>query len=303
VAAAVVVRRGPRWYLVRASGERPSGFSSSGGPESAARAFTGAEPPTPLVAEVARLAPDVEVVGEDPASAAALSERTRRPVRSASNAELRRARERIPDEPAGEERAFVLAVARAELDRALRSPEEILITLAREEERVERAVGREERAADAFLPAAVRTLAEYGEAWEGLRAHLREHHARLREALNAATVDVVPNLAALVGERVAARMVSLAGGLGPLSRMRAPRLQLLGSRRRPSPERGPRFGVLYRAARMEEVPFDRRAAYARSLGALAAIAVRADATTHSHLSRLLTARRDRRVAQLQRARP
>lgn len=302
MSVAVVVARGPRWYLLLPSGVRPSGFPAQIDPGSSAAAFRTPEPPSALVAAIARLPPEVEVACDDPGRSIALAGRTSRSVRSASAAELRAARSRVPPEAPAEERAFVLAVARAELERELTSPDEVLITLAREEERVERAVGREDRAAAAFLPASVPTLREYGATWEGLRDHLRDHHARLRSALEVAARDVVPNLSSVVGERVAARMVSLAGGVETLSRMRAPRLQLLGSRRRPSPERGPRFGVLYRAARMEDVPIDRRAAYARSLGALAAIAVRADATTRSDLTELLVARRDRRIAQLQRSR-
>jgi RNA processing factor Prp31 len=49
---------------------------------------------------------------------------------------------------------------------------------------------------------------------------------------------------------------------------------------------------------MADVPAGRRGAYARSLGALAAIAVRADATTRSAISKGLVARRDRRIEQL-----
>ncbi|MGC2360391.1 MAG: hypothetical protein WA691_08845, partial [Thermoplasmata archaeon] len=89
------------------------------------------------------------------------------------------------------------------------------------------------------------------------------------------------------------------GGVAALARMRAGRIQLLGTRRRPSPDRGPRYGILYRAYGMSDVPPGRRGAYARSLGAMAAIAVRADASTRATISNGLVARRDRRIAQLQ----
>ncbi|MGA8711381.1 MAG: C/D box methylation guide ribonucleoprotein complex aNOP56 subunit, partial [Thermoplasmata archaeon] len=77
---------------------------------------------------------------------------------------------------------------------------------------------------------------------------------------------------------------------------------LLGSRRRPSPERGPRFGIIFRADRLGDVPIGRRGAYARSLAALAAIAIRADAHTHRNISVDLVARRDRRIESLRRRR-
>jgi RNA processing factor Prp31 len=86
--------------------------------------------------------------------------------------------------------------------------------------------------------------------------------------------------------------------------MDASRLQLLGARRRPAAgpgARGPRFGWLFRAERMDEVPPARRGAYARTLAGLAAAAARADATTRRDLSAALVARRDRRVSALRRS--
>ena len=85
--------------------------------------------------------------------------------------------------------------------------------------------------------------------------------------------------------------------------MSASRLQLLGSRRRPSTSRGPRFGLIYRGARLTDVPPDRVGAYARSLAALASIAARADWSTHRGIAEDLVARRDRRVGQLRQRRP
>ena len=165
---------------------------------------------------------------------------------------------------------------------------------------MDRAVGRELRAAESFLAPEGSSLLEYERSWATLRANFERHH----ESLVARTRDqarrVVPNLSAVVGERIAARLVAAAGGVSELARMRAPRLQLLGSRRRPSPERGPRYGLLYGADRMADLPPDRRGAYARSLAALAAIAARADATTRADLTRTLVPRRDRRIEQLRR---
>jgi hypothetical protein len=258
--------------------------------------------PEELVAAVGRLRPGTELCAGGGALARSLSRRLGRPVQVASLAEWREGRRRLPSEEPAAERAYLLVVARHELARALRSPEEVLITLAREEERLERAVGREDRAAEAFLAVPGSSLEEYSERWSKVREELRRHHAALASDLDRATRRMVPNLAALVGSRVAARWVAAAGGIEPLGRMRAPRLQLLGSRRRPSPERGPRYGIIYRADRMADVPPGRRGAFARSLAALASIAARADATTHREIVTELLRRRDRRVAQLARRR-
>ncbi len=219
---------------------------------------------------------------------------------SASLTELRSARAEVARREAPEDRAFLLAVAHQELERSLASPEEVLISLAREEERVERALGREERAADAFVTVQGTLLEEYQPAWAGARASLARHHASLVSLLERAAQEVAPNLAVIVGERVAGRLVAAAGSVTALARMSGSRIQLLGSRRRPSPERGPRYGVIYRAVRMNDLPIARRGAYARSLAALAAIAARADATTHAEVATGLLARRDRRVEALRR---
>lgn len=219
-----------------------------------------------------------------------------------SLATVRAVRESAPSPAPAEERAFALALARLSLEEALRSPEEMLISLAREEERVERAIRREGGAAEQFLVAPDSPVSEYLGEWASFRERFAEHHAHLVERLERAAEEVAPNLSAVVGPRVAARLIAYASGLPALARMPSSRLQLLGSRRRPSPTRGPRFGLLFRAARMADVPADRQGAYARSLAALAAIAARADATTHARIATPLAARRDRRIERLRRRR-
>ncbi len=163
-------------------------------------------------------------------------------------------------------------------------------------------MGREARAAESFIPVPDSPLDRHLVAWGRARGALGDLEEALRETLESEAHRLVPNLSAVVGPRTAARLVALAGGVGALARMPSARIQLLGSRRRPSPERGPRFGILYRADRLADVPIGRRGAYARSLAALAAIAVRADASTHRDISAGLVARRDRRVEALRRRR-
>jgi hypothetical protein len=215
---------------------------------------------------------------------------------------VRSVRERLPVPEREAERRFLLALAHRSVDRVLSSPEEVLISLAREEERVERAVRREENAAHQFAALANVSLREYESEWTQLRTRFTEHHRSLEGQLEAKARLVVPNLTAVVGARVAARLVAQAGGVAALATMSASRLQLLGARRRPAGGRGPRFGVLFRAARMTDVPWHRQGAYARSLAAVAAIAARADWATHRTIADQLVRRRDRRISQLQRSR-
>ena len=217
--------------------------------------------------------------------------------------ELRRARELVPARPFSLERAFLLREARRRLADALASPEESLIALAREEERVERALLREEGAAEQWVSAETGPLADYATAWSDFRDSLRAHHRRLEAQLDAAARRCVPNLTALLGPRVAGRLVAAAGGVAPLARMNSSRLQLLGTRRRPGGNRGPKYGILARAVHGADVPPGRYGALARSLSALSAIAVRADASTRADLSSILLARRDRRMERLRGAGP
>ncbi|HTP53379.1 MAG TPA: hypothetical protein VML94_00205 [Thermoplasmata archaeon] len=302
MSAALVIPFGPVLYLVPPTSDRPSAhrLSVGRGPLRPAIDLRPDAVPSSLLEAIDRLPDGTELRAATPALVRALSVRTSRTVGPSGTAEWRDARHRLPPGDVGSEREYLRDLAEAELTRALRSPEELLITLAREEERLERTVGRERRAAEAMLAVPDSPLVSYAERWAETRGVLEEHYRALGQTLEDAARSAVPNLAAVVGARVAARLVAAAGGVAPLGRMRAARLQLLGSRRRPSPERGPRFGVIFRAERMNDVPLERRAAYARSLAALAAIAVRADATTRRAISPALVRRRDRRIEELAR---
>lgn len=284
-----VVGSGPTFYLVSLDEKKVRPFPRRSLEEGVSPA---------LLEAVRRLGPERRLFAGEPSVAEELVRALGRALVEPTREELRAARTLVPLPEPNAEREYLLSVARARLEQALRAPDEVLITLAREEERLERALGREERAAESFVPIPDPTVEQYLREWAGTRAALARHHGTLRASLERQARTVLPNLSAVVGPRVAARLLAAAGGLGPLARLRAPRLQLLGSRRRPSADRGPRYGLLYRADRMEEVPPGRRGAYARSLAALAAIAARADALTRADVSARLVARRDRRLDDL-----
>ncbi len=284
-----VVGSGPTFYLVSLDEKKVRPFPRRSLEEGVSPA---------LLEAVRRLGPERRLFAGEPSVAEELVRAIGRALVEPTREELRAARTLVPLPEPNAEREYLLSVARARLEQALRAPDEVLITLAREEERLERALGREERAAESFVPIPDPTVEQYLREWAGTRAALARHHGTLRASLERQARTVLPNLSAVVGPRVAARLLAAAGGLGPLARLRAPRLQLLGSRRRPSADRGPRYGLLYRADRMEEVPPGRRGAYARSLAALAAIAARADALTRADVSARLVARRDRRLEDL-----
>ncbi len=302
MAPRVVLRGGLRVYRVDPSGRIEASAALGDSPGAVARLLE-ADPPTPLPPDVARLfapAPGAPMVVADPFLASHLP--TGVPsAPAASIRELRDAREALPRPPPGPERAFLLALAAERIRRILQEPEEVLISLAREEERVERSLDREVAAAGHWLDAGSSPLTEYADEWQRFRERYAQHHDDLSARLETVARQVVPNLSDLVGPRVAARLVAAAGGKAALARMSGSRLQLLGARRRPSRGRGPRYGLLFRASRMADVPPERAGAYARSLAALSVIAARADITGRP-LARELVGRRDRRIERLRRRR-
>ncbi len=202
--------------------------------------------------------------------------------------------------PSPAEREFYLRLGALRLRQALADPVETLLTLAREEERLERTSRREAAAAEQFLAGAEGGPAEYAARWARFREGLEAHAALLRDEVDRRARTLLPNLSAVVGPRTAARLLARAGGVGPLVRMSSSRLQLLGSRRRPGAGRGPRHGLLLRAEGMEAVAPDRRGAYARSAAGLASIAVRMDAVDPTLRAERLLIRRARRLAALAR---
>jgi hypothetical protein len=293
---AVLLWGGGRLFLVRPAERAVEAV----GPPSVVPPPPGSFPTATLRAALVRLGPGARVRSAQPAVHELLAE-AGLPDQPASLMDLRTARELLPARPFEADRAGILEEARRRLTEALASPEETLIALAREEERVERALAREAGAADQWVSGDAGPLSDYARDWEGLRAALEAHHRRLEAQLDAAARACVPNLSALLGGRVAGRLVAAAGGLPPLARMDASRLQMLGTRRRPGGNRGPKYGTIARAVHAIDLPLGRHGAFARSLAALSAIAVRADATTHSDLARILLARRDKRVERLRKA--
>jgi hypothetical protein len=289
VAPAVLLREGRRWRVVDAD-------RNVEGPSEAVRSATDVPEPSAL-RRLVGAAPTV-LAGDPVVESALRGAGVARPL--AGPTEFARAREALPHRTTAEWRAVVLPEARAALERALASPEETVTALAREEDRVERARGRDDGAWESFVGPPTGPLADYAAVWTEYRVALERHHADLVRRLEGAARSLAPNLSRVVGSRVAGRLVAAAGGLGPLSRMPSSRLQLLGSRRRPGGGRGPRFGLLYRAEGLDLLPPDRQGAYARSLAAMAVIAARADATTRADVAAGLVRRRDRRRLQLER---
>jgi nucleolar protein 56 len=135
-----------------------------------------------------------------------------------------------------------------------------------------------------------RSLAvDEGEAMAAMARHImdtRTEGRRLRSILEETLVDTAPNLAAVAGPLVGARLISLAGSLERLSRMPSSTVQLLGAEKAlflhikegASP---PKHGVIFQHPGVHSSPPWLRGRVARALAGKIAIAARADvAGTH-----------------------
>jgi nucleolar protein 56 len=131
----------------------------------------------------------------------------------------------------------------------------------------------------------------------------------LQEAVSASSPIRTPNLSALLGPELAARMVAQAGGLDRLARLPSSTVQVLGAERAFFEHlRGhappPRHGLLFLVPTIQSSPRAERGKLARALAGKVAIAARLDragAPVDPTLRSAFEARRDQ--VQAQRGRP
>jgi len=105
---------------------------------------------------------------------------------------------------------------------------------------------------------------------------------RVAEHIDGLMAQVAPNLRAVVGGSIGARLISLAGGLDELARQPASTLQVLGAekalfrslRGRAKP---PKHGVIYQYPEVRGAPRRQRGKIARALAGKLSIAARVDA--------------------------
>lgn len=117
--------------------------------------------------------------------------------------------------------------------------------------------------------------------------------------------NLAPNVTDLAGPMIAARLVSLAGGVEELARAPAGTIQLLGAERAlfrhlRTGSRPPKHGVLFQHPLVHRAPPWQRGAIARALAAKLAMAARADAYTHRRISQELIAGLERTLEGIRR---
>jgi len=112
--------------------------------------------------------------------------------------------------------------------------------------------------------------------------HLSEYRASLVEYLKTRMKVIAPNLTELIGEMVAARLISHAGSLINLAKQPASTIQIFGAekalfRALRTQHDTPKYGLLYHASIVGSVPSKLKGKISRSLASKCALCVRVDA--------------------------
>jgi len=112
--------------------------------------------------------------------------------------------------------------------------------------------------------------------------NLIERRERLAKYLEKTADIAVPNLSAVAGPMLAARLLNLAGGLEKISKMPSSTIQLLGAekalfRHLRGEGKAPKYGVLFGHPLIQQAPKERKGKVARLVAAKLSIAARMDA--------------------------
>jgi nucleolar protein 56 len=165
------------------------------------------------------------------------------------------------------------------------------------------------------MPAPVESVG--GEISEGDRTAIMEFAAlsrdvvRRRHAMEAHLAvtmkELAPNLTHLAGPILAARLISLAGGLEPLARLPAGTVQTLGAERAlfrhlKEGTRPPKHGVLFQHPWIHRAPRWQRGALSRIFAGKLAMAARADAYSKRFIGDMLKANVEKAMAEAKRKR-
>lgn len=247
----------------------------------------------------------IEPVRVGDAVARAVVETLGRKAIEAPAREVAAARLRLPAEVWRPDREKLLAYSDECLKALLSSPGEVVISLSREGDRLDRLLQKEKESLGALAAGTGpdTLVASYAKRSEGHVAVLEERRRALDHAIEEAVTRLLPNTSAVVGARTAARLLAHTGSPRALLHLNASQLQIAGAGRRKPGSPTPRHGVLYHAEGMDRVPFDRRGALARSMASWAVVAVRADLLTQGSVGAELAERRERRIQALSEGRP
>ncbi|MGC8816360.1 MAG: C/D box methylation guide ribonucleoprotein complex aNOP56 subunit [Candidatus Hadarchaeum sp.] len=127
----------------------------------------------------------------------------------------------------------------------------------------------------------------------------------ISEYIDGLMAQIAPNLRAVVGSAIGARLIAIAGGLQELSRMPASTIQVLGAekalfralKRKGSP---PKHGVIFQYPEVRGSPKKLRGKIARALAGKVAIAARVDAMSGEFVGDKLDAELKARISDIKR---
>jgi len=127
--------------------------------------------------------------------------------------------------------------------------------------------------------------------------------AKLEKYVDLRMNEVAPNISALAGPIIGARLIMQAGSLLRLASMPSGTIQLLGAekamfRHLKEGSKPPKHGMLFQHPFVHNAPAWQRGAIARALAAKICLAARADAYSHNDISGLLKEQLERRVAEI-----
>ncbi|MEM1797677.1 MAG: hypothetical protein QXX87_00475 [Candidatus Jordarchaeales archaeon] len=135
--------------------------------------------------------------------------------------------------------------------------------------------------------------------------NLFEFRDLLRNYIASLMQEIAPNLTAIVGPLVGARLIYLAGGLEKLARLPASKIQVLGAEKAlfrsltiGTPP--PKHGVLFRHPEVSGSPWWQRGKVARVLANKVAIAARADVYTGNYIGDELQKDLERKIEEIRR---
>jgi nucleolar protein 56 len=126
-------------------------------------------------------------------------------------------------------------------------------------------------------------------AFAGLAKSVGERRKAIESYVERSVRALAPNVAELAGPMIAARLISLAGGVQKLARAPAGTVQLLGAERAlfrhlRTGSRPPKHGVLFQHPWVHRAPRWQRGAVARAFAGRIAMAARADAYTKRRIA-------------------
>jgi len=125
----------------------------------------------------------------------------------------------------------------------------------------------------------------------------------LQDYADSTVEEVAPNVQALTGSMLAARLVALAGGLTSLAKMPASTIQVLGAekalfRALKTGARPPKHGIIYQDTIIHDAKKWQRGKISRALAGKIAIAARTDAFSGRYIGDSLKANLDKRVDEI-----